>query len=234
MVLLQLGFLEAVRITAANNYEQLDFDVVLLSPRYEQFYAAGMFPLERLVQARSVEGVLSAAPMYVTFNLWRCPAYPTGRSDGGSTSAGEASPGPLERWLSAGKSPRPLQRRETFVIGIELERDPFKPPIRDRIEAAKSALRLRNRILFNEQAHPDFGWDLRDRVSDWELGKQAVTIVGGFPMLRGFAADSSVICNDENFLRLTRELKSLNESLQALAYAALGQQGPSVRRRGTG
>jgi HPt (histidine-containing phosphotransfer) domain-containing protein len=40
--------------------------------------------------------------------------------------------------------------------------------------------------------------------------------------------------NDENFLRLTRELKSLNESLQALAYAALGQQAPSVRRRRTG
>ena len=40
--------------------------------------------------------------------------------------------------------------------------------------------------------------------------------------------------NDENFLKLTRELASLNESLQALAYAALGQQGPQVRRRRTG
>jgi hypothetical protein len=37
--------------------------------------------------------------------------------------------------------------------------------------------------------------------------------------------------NDENFLRLTRELSTLNESLQALAYAALGQQAPQVRRR---
>ncbi len=37
--------------------------------------------------------------------------------------------------------------------------------------------------------------------------------------------------NDENFLRLTRELASLNESLQAIAYAALGQQAPQVRRR---
>ena len=37
--------------------------------------------------------------------------------------------------------------------------------------------------------------------------------------------------NDEHFLRLTRELASLNESLQALAYAALGQQAPAVRRR---
>ena len=40
--------------------------------------------------------------------------------------------------------------------------------------------------------------------------------------------------NDENFIRLARELATLNESLQALAYAALGQQGPSIRRRRTG
>ena len=38
--------------------------------------------------------------------------------------------------------------------------------------------------------------------------------------------------NDENFLRLARELATLNESLQALAYAALGQQAPAVRRSG--
>ena len=37
--------------------------------------------------------------------------------------------------------------------------------------------------------------------------------------------------NDENFLRLTKELSTLNESLQALAYAALGTQAPQVRRR---
>ena len=37
--------------------------------------------------------------------------------------------------------------------------------------------------------------------------------------------------NDENFLRISKELATLNESLQALAYAALGQQAPSVRSR---
>ena len=35
----------------------------------------------------------------------------------------------------------------------------------------------------------------------------------------------------EGFLALAGELRNLNESLQALAYAALGQQGPQVRRR---
>jgi hypothetical protein len=38
----------------------------------------------------------------------------------------------------------------------------------------------------------------------------------------------------EHLLRISRELATLNESLQALAYAALGQQGPTVRRRRTG
>ena len=35
----------------------------------------------------------------------------------------------------------------------------------------------------------------------------------------------------DQLLRIARELSTLNESLQALAYAALGQQGPQVRRR---
>ncbi len=35
----------------------------------------------------------------------------------------------------------------------------------------------------------------------------------------------------ENLAPLVHELRTLNESLQALAYAALGQQGPQVHRR---
>ena len=40
--------------------------------------------------------------------------------------------------------------------------------------------------------------------------------------------------SSEHLLRISRELATLNESLQALAYAALGQQAPTVRRRRTG
>ncbi len=35
----------------------------------------------------------------------------------------------------------------------------------------------------------------------------------------------------EGLTRIARELSTLNESLQALAYAALGTQSPTVRRR---
>ena len=39
---------------------------------------------------------------------------------------------------------------------------------------------------------------------------------------------------EDHLLRIARELTNLNESLQALAYAALGQAGPQVRRRRAG
>jgi DNA-binding FrmR family transcriptional regulator len=38
----------------------------------------------------------------------------------------------------------------------------------------------------------------------------------------------------EHLAPIVRELAVLNDSLQALAYAALGQQGPRVRRRRAG
>ena len=40
--------------------------------------------------------------------------------------------------------------------------------------------------------------------------------------------------HSEGFARLAHEVRNLNESLQTLAYAALGQQGPQVRRRRAG
>jgi len=40
--------------------------------------------------------------------------------------------------------------------------------------------------------------------------------------------------SNDQLLRISRELSTLNESLQTLSYAALGQQAPTVRRRRTG
>jgi hypothetical protein len=40
--------------------------------------------------------------------------------------------------------------------------------------------------------------------------------------------------SQDTLLRIARELANLNESLEALAYAALGRQPPQVRRRRTG
>src|SRR6516164_7885001 len=76
MVLLQLGFLEAVRITGTNLYDQLDFDVALISPRYEQLYDAGTFPAERLRLAEGLETVVDARQIHFAMVMWRCPPSP--------------------------------------------------------------------------------------------------------------------------------------------------------------
>lgn len=199
MVLLQLGFLQAVRITGANNFEVLDFDVLLTSTRFEQFYSPGFMPLERLRQAEGVATVESAAPLYAAFALWRCPPNPL---DDPPDDDGPR-PGALARWLAgADAAPRPLQRRQLYVMGFDLDRPPFLPPILGSIEANKARLRVPNRILLNAESHPDFGWQVRDRYHDWELEDTAVEIVGGFEMLRGFAADSTVLCSADDFVRI--------------------------------
>src|SRR6516164_3587732 len=120
MVLLQLGFLEAVRVTGTNLYDQLDFDVALISPRYEQLYDAGTFPAERLQQAESLETVVDAQSMRIALVPWRCPPSPLEPE-----RAGEGAPGgsrsPVDP--SAG-GPRPVQRRELVAIGVDVHRNP--------------------------------------------------------------------------------------------------------------
>jgi len=198
MVLLQLGFLQAVRITATNNFDVLDFDVLMTSARFEQFYAPGFLPMERLRQAEGMDAVVSATPLYATFALWRCPPNPLDAPPDDSAP----KPGALTRWREGSRAPRPLQRRQLYVMGIDLDHPPFLSPIRDSIEANAARMRVPNRILLNEMSHPDFGWQDRDRYHDWELEDTAVEIVGGFPMLRGFAADSTVVCSADDFVRI--------------------------------
>jgi putative ABC transport system permease protein len=200
LVLLQLGFLEAVRITATTVFDQLDFDVALLSPQYEQFFGPGSFPLQRLREAASVPGVIAARPLYAQMGFWRCPPSPV-ESSAGSPPAGEKPLGALSRWWLGSRRPRPLQLRELLVLGIDLERSPFREPIQSQLHAASQQLRHRDRLLMNAWSNLDFGWESHNEFSGWELNGRAVEVVGSFTLQRSFGADASVLCSDENFAR---------------------------------
>jgi putative ABC transport system permease protein len=197
MVLLQLGFLQAVRITATDMYEHLDFDIVLVPRTYDQFYASGVFPRERLQQALGVAGVTGAAPLYARFALWRCPPFPVDRPLDKDDDAAE--PNAIERFLRGDELPRPLKRRQLMLLGIDVANHPFRGAIHEAIERARPELTQANRVLLDEMSNLDFGWPLVGKFDDWELEQTRVKIVGGFPLLRGFAADGFVICSDVNF-----------------------------------
>ena len=195
MMLLQLGFLESVRVTARVNYDPLAFDVALVSPEFEQFYGPGEFPRDRLRQASGFAGVAAARPLYAKMNLWRCPPYPPG-SDGSDDRLNA-----LQRWWLGDQRPRPLQRRALLALGVDLDANPFRGPLLGEIVDARDRLRLPGRVLLNARSNPDFGWGLRGSFDGWELGATKVEVVGGFDLLRSFGADATVLGSAETFAR---------------------------------
>ncbi len=119
------------------------------------------------------------------------PAVPPGRPANRRDDE-RPEPGPiLGRGSWATGSPAPLKRPRAARHGRRpRERIPFRAPDPRQVEAARPAPEApRPALLLNELSNPDFGWPLRDAFSGWELGGQAVEVVGGFPCSAGFAAD---------------------------------------------
>jgi hypothetical protein len=71
----------------------------------------------------------------------------------------------------------------------------------------------------------------RNEVGDRQLDALLERIDALTVELRGL---NRRLDSGDNLAPIVNELRTLRESLQALAYAALGQQGPQVRRRRTG
>jgi putative ABC transport system permease protein len=100
LILMQLGFLNSVRLTATQIYDQLEFDILLTSPQYMYISKAGNFPRTRLFQAKSVAGVTDARPLYLDFNFW----------------------------LNNAPSRHDPVRRGIFVIGFKFDKPPMRLP----------------------------------------------------------------------------------------------------------
>jgi putative ABC transport system permease protein len=86
LVFMQLGFLGAVFTTATLVYDQLNFDVVILSKEYVSLNEASSFLRTRLGQARANPAVAAARPLTATVALWRDPRPPENGTDGARRS----------------------------------------------------------------------------------------------------------------------------------------------------
>ncbi|HQU41403.1 MAG TPA: ABC transporter permease DevC [Pirellulales bacterium] len=100
LILMQIGFLNSVRQTATQIYDQLNFEILLTSPQYQSISKAGSFSRIRLYQAESVPGVADAHPLYLDFSLW----------------------------MNRTHAQQGASRRGIFVIGFPLEQRPFRLP----------------------------------------------------------------------------------------------------------
>ncbi len=71
LMFMQLGFLEAVKVSATLIYDTLDFDVCLRSKDYLHVADARWISRQRLTQAIGVRGVYSAVPLTIASTAWR-------------------------------------------------------------------------------------------------------------------------------------------------------------------
>jgi putative ABC transport system permease protein len=184
LILMQIGFLNAVRETATQIYRQIEFDLLITSPQYLYISKSGTFPRTRLYQAMSVPGVADANPLYLGFNYW------LKRDD---TAAAESADGPLPP-AAAGEKPR---RRGIFVLGFNLSDPAFRLP---DLGADVAPLKKPGNVYMDTYSRPEFGaWDVGTRA---EVGRKQIEVAGKFSMGTGFGADGAIIVSDRTFLEL--------------------------------
>jgi putative ABC transport system permease protein len=73
LMLMQLGFRDALLDSSVLVHTALQGDIVLLSPQYEYLASTKSFSQRRLYQALGLAGVKSVAPLYIGLASWKNP-----------------------------------------------------------------------------------------------------------------------------------------------------------------
>ena len=73
LILMQLGFREAMFGSAVRYHEHLRYDIALVSPEMAFIVQPRSFSNRRLYQARGVPGVASVSPVYFSLGQWKNP-----------------------------------------------------------------------------------------------------------------------------------------------------------------
>jgi putative ABC transport system permease protein len=188
LVFMQLGFLDSVRRTATLLFDQLDFDLILVSSEYDNLQMPGSFPRARLAQARSADGVQSVRPLTASLGLWRSPRpVRNGRHD--------AQP----EWNIMVLAVDPASLAEVF-------RDPVGGLVRssDELAAYARLLGRGNTVLIDRTSRKEYG-----DAETWRPGTRnvlngrSVVIVGDIKIGSGFGYNGLLLLSEETLATVT-------------------------------
>lgn len=73
LIFTQLGFQGALYNSATRLHRSLNADIILINPQALNLTQPSTFPRRRLSQAKSIDGVESAEPLYVNLGTWKNP-----------------------------------------------------------------------------------------------------------------------------------------------------------------
>jgi putative ABC transport system permease protein len=172
LILMQLGFRDAMFESAVRYHRALDYDLALLSPKMQFIGLPQSFSRRRLYQARGYEGVASVTPVYLALHVWKNPDDPTQMRlifvAGIDPSRNVVDvPGFDDAWERV--------KLADFVLYDRASRSEFGSVV-DRFEAGQTVMT--------------------------ELGERRIEVAGLFDLGTSFGIDGSVITSDLNFLRL--------------------------------
>lgn len=224
LIFMQLGFKGAVRKTATQIYDALDFDLMLRSPAYLHLTEPMSIPRERVFQAASAAGVEHARPFYLGLSEWQAPLR-------GSTPAAHQIAPLSDATLSHGAEPPSKgseyegQWRGIITIGIDPNDPAFVPPgLREKSRKLTDS----RFVLIDAKSKKDYGprngkrFGPEDIGVTTKLGSGPVQIVDFVELGTGLAANGACIANYEGFASACpwQPLDQINFGLLKLAPGA--------------
>jgi len=188
LIFMQMGFQGAIKKTATQIYDALDFDLMLRSPAYLHLTEPRSFPRARVYQAASLAQVEAVRPFYLGLSEWQAPIRP-GESP---PSENRDRDDPSGQW------------RGIITMGTDPNDPAFSRP--DICEKARLLTDPRF-VLVDSKSKPEYGPAQGDRFSkadigtETSLGPHRVRIVGLFQLGTGMAANGACLTNPEGYVR---------------------------------
>ena len=175
LVLVQLGFSQALYDSSVRWHSALGYDLALISPKATYIVNPPGFPRNRLYQTMGVPGVDSVTPVYIGIGKWRNPDNPL----------------KTRNVYVMGFDPTD----DGFaLIGQEEHIRALRHP--DRV--------LFDRLSRSEFGPVAQMWDGGERVVT-EINGRDVRVVGLFELGTSFGIDGSIVTSDLNFRRIFPE-----------------------------
>lgn len=188
LIFMQMGFKGAIRKTATQIYDALDFDLMLRSPAYLHLTEPRSFPRSRIHQAASLPEVVHVRPFYLGLSEWQAPVLHGDELARASEAAQE----------------RAGQWRGIITMGT----DPSDPAfVREDIREEARKLTDARFVIVDDKSKAEYGPLEGDRFSEADigvktsLGPNRVQIVGLFRLGTGMASNGACLTSPEGYVR---------------------------------
>ncbi|MGI9429281.1 MAG: FtsX-like permease family protein [Bythopirellula sp.] len=209
LIFMQMGFKGAIRKTATQIYDALDFDLMLRSPAYLHLTEPRAFPRSRMYQAASLPEVTRVRPFYLGLSEWQAPVLHGADYVDASEEVQQRS----GQW------------RGIITMGTEPADPAF---VRQEICSEAQKLTDSRFVIVDDKSKAEYGPTSGDKFSpadigiETSLGPNRIKIVGLFTLGTGMASNGACLTNPEGYVRACpwQAIDEINFGLLQLADPA--------------